>query len=69
MPPATTSSDFTDAERGLVKGIALMVLLKVVIVGWIGLDMDAWYVWPWSWLAFAWMVPWIAELVDECRGQ
>ena len=65
MSRSTSEMDFTDAERGLLRGIALIAMLKVVAVGWIGLDPDAWYVWPWSWLAFAWMVPWVAEIFEE----
>jgi hypothetical protein len=65
MTGDTSATEFTAAERGLLKGIALIALLKVVVVGWIGLDADAWYVWPWSWLAFAWMVPWIVEIFQE----
>jgi hypothetical protein len=65
MSNDTSTTGFTGSEVGLLKGIALMVLLKVVMVGWVGLDMDAIYVWPWTWLAFAWMLPWIVEIFKE----
>lgn len=53
---------YTDEERGLLKGVALIVFLKVVVVGMVGLDPDAWYVWIWSWLAFAWAWPWLSTM-------
>lgn len=61
------------AEGGLepddlmVRGIVLMVLIKLVAMRWIGLDGDAWYVWPWTWVAFGLMVPALAGWASECR--
>jgi hypothetical protein len=59
-------TEFTQAERGLTKGIALMVFIKLVIVTWSGLDYEAIYVW--TWLAFAWMLPWVLEIIYEQEG-
>ena len=56
-----------DADDLMVRGILLMVAIKVVAIQWVGLDADAWYVWPWTWVAFGLMVPAIAEWVTECR--
>lgn len=61
------SMEFTDAEVGMLRAIMLIFFLKAVAINWIGLDADAWYVWPWSFLAFAWMLPWIIELINECK--
>lgn len=58
-----------DSEVLMVRGIVLMVLIKGVMVGWIGLDIDAWYVWPWTWVAFGMMVPAFVEWVNECRAE
>lgn len=65
MNETSSMFDLTTAEQGLLNGIGMIVFLKVMVVGWIGLDPDAWYVWPWSWLAFASMVPWVVEIFAE----
>lgn len=63
----TNAWELTASERGLARGIVLMMFLKIIVVQWIGLNAEAWYVWPWSWVAFAMMLPWCVELVNECR--
>ena len=56
-----------EPDELMIRGIALMVAIKLVAIKWIGLDADAWYVWPWTWVAFAMMAPAIVEWVNECR--
>ena len=50
-------------------GILLMVAIKGIGVHWIGLDEDAWYVWPFEWVAFGMMFPVLVEWVNETRRE
>ena len=45
-----------------------MIGLKVTIHV-LGLNPDAWYVWPFSWVAFGMMVPCAVELVTKTRKE
>lgn len=57
-----------DADEMCVNGVLLLIAIKLIGIEWIGLDADAWYVWPWSWVAFGMMVPAIVEWVNDSRG-
>lgn len=57
-----------DSEELCARGVLLMIFLKAVVIGWVGLDPDAWYVWPWTWVAFGMMAPAIVEWVTTWRA-
>ncbi|MCB0877427.1 MAG: hypothetical protein KDC46_00395 [Thermoleophilia bacterium] len=67
LTDASEAPPTLDAEDLAAYGVLLMLAIKLIVVGWIGLDPDAWYVWPWSWVAFGLMVPAVADWLTESR--